>query len=287
MARRKHGKKASFLKYIFLFAFLLVLVYPFLEARNITVDEQTLLIPSLSKDLQGLKIVYVSDIHQGTLFSQTKVNDLVAKINEHSPDLVLLGGDYGNTTAGAIVFFQNLPAIQANLGTFAVLGNHDHEGASKDGIELLKSAIRNTGIVPLVNETREIRYKSASFFVSGIDDYVHGSPDISAVSSSVSQEDFVIFLTHTPDAFPEAFNALDKNGHLHWFDLGLAGHTHGGQVTFFGTPLFRNYNLVSDKYLTGWLQENRAHTLVSNGVGTVILPARFFAKPQIHVITIK
>lgn len=286
MARRKHAKKGSWPKRIAFALLLLIMIYPFYEARNIQIDEKILTINNLPSDLKNLRIVYVSDIHRGPFFSQTRVDDLVALINSYYPDLVLLGGDYASNFDNAIRFFQNLPTLQARLGVVGVLGNHDRN-SPKSNIETLKAAMGSANVTPLVNEMVSLRYKDTLFYIAGIDDYTTGEPDIQAVANQAAAENFVIFLTHTPDAFPEAFKAKDQNGNPHWFDLGLSGHTHGGQVTLFGTPIIRNYSKVSDRYLTGWLQENRAHTLVSNGVGTAVFPVRFFAKPQIHIITLQ
>lgn len=286
MARKKHAKRASLLKIVlFIFLFLIIL-YPFIEARRLTVDENTLSNNKLPKGLRNMRIVYLSDIHQGTFFSQTRVNDLVAQVNSYRPDLILLGGDYATNSNSAISFFQKLPAFHASIGVFGVLGNHDRSDPQSN-FETLKSAMRNAGVTPLVNEVKQLRYHDSTFYVAGIDDYNNGHPDITGVASKVNGDEFVIFLTHTPDAFPEAFEAKDQKGNLHWFDIGLSGHTHGGQITLLSKPVIRNYTKVSDRYLTGWLQENRAHILVSNGVGTTVLPLRLFARPQIHIITLQ
>ena len=71
------------------------------------------------------------------------------------------------------------------------------------------------------------------------------------------------------------------------FDVALAAHTHGGQVTLFGlwAPLVPS--LYGNRYRTGWHDIAGTPTLVTNGVGTVGLPLRFFAPPQIHVIILR
>ena len=95
----------------------------------------------------------------------------------------------------------------------------------------------------------------------------------------------MIFLSHSPEIIPEAINAADRNGRRQWFDLGLYGHTHGGQLAFLGQYL--GISKVEERYEQGWLRENRTDMLVSRGVGTSILPIRFLRRPQIHQITIK
>ena len=71
-------------------------------------------------------------------------------------------------------------------------------------------------------------------------------------------------------------------------EVALFGHTHGGQISFFGkSPFFNLKTDVGPRYMSGWLEENRAAVLISNGVGTSGAPVRLFAPPQIHLITLK
>ena len=102
------------------------------------------------------------------------------------------------------------------------------------------------------------------------------------------QDDFVIFLGHSPDLLAAAIKANGADGDNHWFDLALFGHTHGGQLKLFSLPLLAGFIPdIGERYLSGWLEENRASILISNGVGTSYFPVRFFAPAQIHVITLK
>jgi hypothetical protein len=77
--------------------------------------------------------------------------------------------------------------------------------------------------------------------------------------------------------------ATDASGSLGWFDLGLFGHTHGGQMMFFSSALGIAED-VSDRYREGWKKENRADLLISHGVGVSVVPFRLFCFPQIHLI---
>lgn len=286
MARAKHRRSGCLSRLIGLMLLIALLGYPFYEAWNLQTVRNTLEVPGLSKDLDGLTIVYLSDIHAGPFFSQRRVDALVTRINSFHADLVLLGGDYGNDSQEAIGFFQNLPKIWARYLVAGVVGNHDRT-APESNLAVLQSAMINAGVLPLVNATRQVRVGGASLYLCGVDDYDNGHPQIGQVAAQMREEDYVIFLTHSPDNLPEAFATENNQGSVFWFDLALCGHTHGGQVTLFGKPLFRSYSKVSDRYLSGWVEENKAKILVSNGVGTIYLPVRLFAPPQMHVITLK
>ena len=95
----------------------------------------------------------------------------------------------------------------------------------------------------------------------------------------------MIFLAHNPTVISEAQLVRNTAGSLNWFNLGLFGHTHGGQMTFFSDLLGISED-VPDRYLSGWLTENRMDLLVTRGVGTSVIPARLFCPPQIHLIEI-
>lgn len=286
MARGKHRRSGCLGRLITLAVLLFVLVYPFYQGRTLYTVRDTLEVSGLDPALNGLTIVYVSDIHRGPYFSKGRVDDLIYRINAEGADLVLLGGDYANDSDGAIEFFRDLPKIYARRLVAGVVGNHDRT-VPESNLETLKSAMLNAGVLPLVNAAREVRVGDSALYLCGVDDYNNGYPQIAKVAEGMRESDFVIFLTHSPDNLPAAFATQNAEGSVNWFDLALCGHTHGGQVTFFGHPLFKTYTNVSDDYLSGWVRDGRASVLVSNGVGTIGLPVRLFAPAQMHVITLK
>jgi len=286
LARGKHQKGGCLSRLITFLLLVFLLVYPFYQARILNVEEKTLEISGLDPVLDGLTIVYASDIHQGPFFTQGRVNALVAKINAFNADLVLLGGDYAIDSDSAIDFFKTLPKIQARRLVAGVVGNHDRT-VPESNLNLLQSAMLNAGVLPLVNATKEVRVGNTALYLAGVDDYNNGHPQVQQVAYNMRESDFVIFLTHSPDNLPEAFQTKNSEGSINWFDLSLAGHTHGGQATIFGKPLFNPLTKASLRYLSGWIQENKATVLVSNGVGLTGLPVRLFAPAQLHVITLK
>lgn len=272
---------------ILIIALICLIIYPFWEATTLSVDEHTVSVTNLPSNLRNTKVIFVSDIHQGKWFSQARVNDLIKQINSLNADIVILGGDYAEDSDGAISFFSTAPKIYARLGIFGVVGNHDRT-LPESNLSTLVAQMKNYGCIPLVNNISRVKVGQNYITIAGVDDYYNGFPDVSGVASQVSQDDFVIFVGHTPDLITDMLAARGSDGDNHWFDLALFGHTHGGQVTFFGKSIFKNLSPeVGSRYLRGWFEESRAAVLVSNGVGTSVVPLRFFAKPQIHLITLK
>lgn len=264
-----------------------LIAWPFVEASQLSIEQHNLTIANLPANLKNLKIVFASDIHQCAWFSQSRVNDLVRKINDLSADIVILGGDYAVDSNGAIAFFENAPPIQARLGVFGVVGNHDRTEPESNFSKLV-AAMKSYGCLPLVNVVTRVKVGQTYLYIAGVDDYYNGFPDVAGVASQVSSDDFVIFVGHTPDLMPDVLKARASDGDNHWFDLALFGHTHGGQINLLGHTPFSNLSPeIGARYISGWLEESRAAVLVSNGVGTSVAPMRMFSLPQIHLITLK
>lgn len=284
-ARHKARSKSRLVGIVLCFIALLLVAYPFLEPFLLETESVTLTSANLPADIGQLKIVYASDIHQGPFFSQGRVRSLVSRINALNPDIILLGGDYADTSDEAIEFFRNAPAFHARYLTAAVVGNHDRT-APESNLEVLKQAMYDAGIVPLVNSVTRVKIGTDYIYLAGIDDVENGWPDLEGVAAQVDRDDYVIFLSHSPSILTKALDARDRDGDKGWFDLALCGHTHGGQVTLLGQPVL-SFARNQGRYWRGWYEANRSYMLVSNGVGTSGAPVRLFAQPQIHLITVR
>lgn len=274
-------------KYLIALLILLALLvaWPFVDAQIIRIDRVSFTSEDLSPDIGRIRIVFVSDIHYGFFCSDAHINSLVGKINSLRPDLVLFGGDYATDNAGAVTFFKNLPSVRARYATLGVIGESDR-GDSDIDLDMLTESMRESGVIPLINSVNRIPFGNSFIYIAGLDDYLTGTPDLTSLGKQVSAGDFVILISHNPSIIPNAQNTLDKSGRYGWFDLALFGHTHGGQILPFRSVLDIGGSDITDRYLSGWYEENKTHILVSNGVGTSIIPARMFCPPQIHCIDI-
>jgi len=262
----------------------LLLIYPFVEAHLLTVEHVSLSAGDLPADINRLKIVYLSDIHAGSGILDWDIQRMVTRINQLKPDLVLFGGDYATDNLSAVRFFQQLPSIHARYGILGVVGETDR-GDTPTELNHLTDTMRDAGVTPLVNAVSRVRIGSSTVYVAGLDDPLTGTPDIASVARQVSATDFVILLCHNPSVIPSSQLATDSSDRLGWYDLGLFGHTHGGQMILFSSLLDIAPD-VPDRYMAGWLTENRTNLLVSRGVGTSVIPARLFCFPQIHEIDV-
>ena len=161
-------------RWLFLLAVLVlvVLAYPFLEARLIQTEVKQLKSPDLPLEANNLRIVYLSDIHYGFWFSDGDVSRLVSRINNLRPDLVLFGGDYGADNQSSIRFFQALQKqdkIHSRYGIYGVIGDMDR-GDSDFTYTQVTESMMNAGVTPLVNKALPLNIATRRIWLAGVDD---------------------------------------------------------------------------------------------------------------------
>lgn len=256
------------------------ILYPFWLSAQLDVVDESAVFSHLPAAFDGLVIAYCSDIHYGPFFGKKRAEDLARKLNGMRADIMLLGGDYGETAKTSLEFFKALPDLTARSGVFAVMGNHDLLG-HKEEISELKGQILSKGIVLLCNSAVLINKGGSSLCLCATDDVLEGRPDTAALTGAIQESDFTIFAPHSPDILPEA----EKQAGFR-FDLALCGHTHGGQLVIFGRSLHSS-SAYGDTYARGWMDAHGGKLLVTHGVGTSLLPMRLGVRPQIHRITLK
>lgn len=249
-------------------------LYPFYLAGQLNTTAEEYFSPHLPDVFDGISLAFASDIHFGPLFSSDEALRLYHRLLELKTDLVILGGDYGNKLIDSIAFFNLIPSFPDSMKVLAVIGNHDY-GCKGESLEPLLTAMQRKNVVPLVNQVFTIKKQNAVLAVCGPDDFRCGKPQFGPLITQSSDADFRLFIPHSPDLIPEAQKAGFQ------FHLALCGHTHGGQITLFGHSLHSS-SRYRDRYRSGWYREQGADILVSNGVGTSILPMRLGTKSEIH-----
>jgi predicted MPP superfamily phosphohydrolase len=245
------------------------LIEPYLiETKEITIESN-----QIPADFDGKRIVFLSDIHYGPFFSKERVESLVNQTNALKPDMIILGGDYVTNDPNSVeTVFSILSKLKAPLGVYGVLGNNDPENVS---IQAMESA----GITYIGNNAVWIGNNSSRIRVGGVGDMDTDVPNQLPILQGVTPQDFVILVSHKPDYFPKVSKSR--------VDLVLSGHTHGGQITFFGLYAPFVNSQYGQKYVSGMKKLGNDTMIISNGIGMVWAPMRFFARPQIIVITLK
>lgn len=253
------------MKYFLILSFLLLIYTIIIEPNILTVTRLKL----FDKDLKGLKIVFASDFHFKP-YEKYRLKKIVKKINEQNADIIILGGDYVNGHKKGASLDVNTIAyefskIRSKYGTYAVMGNHD---GWQGKYEIIK-AFENYGIKVLENSNADL----PEFTLAGVEDLQTGSPSVENALKGINPSKPVILLSHTPDIIK------DVPSHV---KLNLAGHTHGGQVVLPTKGPLIVPSEFGTKYAYGWKEEK--NIFISRGLGTSILPIRFYCPPEIAVI---
>jgi predicted MPP superfamily phosphohydrolase len=253
------------------------------EPQRLVVTRAELQLPGWPKELAGLKVALLADLHIGSPFwDLAALSRLVERTNAEQPDIVLLAGDYQINGVPGGVFVapegiaEGLGHLRAPLGVFAVLGNHDWWN---DG-ERTRKAFEARGVHVLEENSATLQRAGATFFLVGLADQMTRPSNPKGTLAKVPAGAPTLLLVHEPDVF-ETFPRLGLSP-----TLTLAGHTHGGQVWL---PLLGRRVVPSDfgeRYAYGHVVENGRHLYVTSGVGTSVLPVRFMVPPEIAMLTL-
>lgn len=236
----------------------------------------------ISPQLNGMNILFFSDLDYGTYMDEERLNSLVDHINQQSPDVVLFGGDiydYNASPSDASdqILAKSFRRIRAPYGKFAVYGDTDDE---TDAMKKSVSSIYSSSNFEVINNSSISLHKGTAQSVTlvGLDNGLNGKQDINAAYASVSKNNYVLTLCHTPDTADKVPGDLT--------DYFLAGHSHGGQAYwFFGaayTPA------MATEYLRGKHNIANDFTLdITNGVGTTGKDVRFLTPAETVVYQLK
>jgi len=254
--------------------------YMLVEPYLLRVREYDFTDSDVPEPFAGKKIAFVSDIHCGQFFPPERVRGLVENVNELGADIILLGGDYVDSAGMFEGMFtgqciRELNSLKAPLGVYGVLGNHEHWSGKDESVKALEEA----GVTLIDNSGVWVRLDGDRIRVGGMADPESGWVDVNPALEGVSEDDLVVIVSHRPD-FAEGLKTEKV-------DLFISGHTHGGQITLFGlwSPFIPS--IYGEKYRSGLIETNRTKVIVSNGVGTTSLPIRFFAPPDIVLVTLE
>ncbi len=246
------------------------------EPNRLVVRHETIAIEQWPKELDGVKIAVLSDIHVGSNFiDDQKLRLIVERTNQLQPELIVILGDY--MTGARVtpeVFAAVLKELKAPLGVYSVLGNHDWWW---DG-NRVRRGLEANGIKVLENEVLELKRGSSSLWLAGLADLWTRNQNIEETIEKVPMGQPVIALTHNPDIFPRLPGRVP---------LLLAGHTHGGQVRFPIVGTLIEPSRYGDRYVRGHAFENNHHLFVTTGIGTSIIPVRFGVPPEIVLLTVR
>ena len=248
---------------------------------NLETTEQPIRLAKLPKAFDGFRIAQLSDIHIGPFMPAEEIRKYVAIANALKPDLIVLTGDYVTFDPGTQqAAVESLSGVRAPFGVYGCLGNHDAWAGVEDSITAL---FREAGVRILRGESVRIASHGETVNLIGVDFQSQRrfgpSPPVPHVLSNIEglilPDQVNILLSHNPDTF----NRAAELG----IDLSIAGHTHGGQAALeFISPELAPSRLVTP-YVSGLFQRPGGQLYVNRGIGTIFVPIRLGAPPEITV----
>lgn len=251
----------------------------FVERTAFRVREIDLPVRGLHPDLNGLRLVQLSDIHLSAYLSEQEFARVVDAANELRGHVVFVTGDLISVHGDPVdACLHQVSRLRSDAGTFGCLGNHEIYAGTEDYTAAQGARL---GIPFLRSQARQLRFGNALLNVAGVDyqkmsdrpNYLRGAGRLMAPNA------FNLLLSHNPDVFP----AAARQG----WDLTLAGHTHGGQVNV--EILHHDFNVAYfyTPYVYGQYRSGRSSIYVTRGIGTIGMPARLGAPPEIAVIRLQ
>jgi uncharacterized protein len=246
----------------------------FIARRHFQLKEVELHVAGLAVDLDGLRIVQLTDIHMGAYLDRQDLEHAIGMANETRAHLALVTGDLITMRRDPLDrCIDALSALRADAGVLGCLGNHEIVGNCE--AEAAKLGAR-AGIRFLRGERTSLRFGDAFLNVAGVDYQRQRHVYLKGAGKLVQPGEFNVLLSHNPDVFPVAA----EQG----YDLTIAGHTHGGQVTVEILHQYLNVMRFFTPYVYGLYERQGRSIWVSRGLGTVGVPARIGAPPEVALI---
>ena len=251
------------------------------EPNLISVEHVEFAVAGWPRGLDGFRIAQLSDFHYGPYTGDEEIRRAVDATQRLEPNLIVLTGDFitadedNDVDTAMSRCAALLGALKAPDGVFACLGNHDVSWKPQTVI----GALRTQGISVLRNSNVAIERGGARFWLAGLDDGVLGHADYDLTLRGIPANDCTVMLAHEPDL-------ADLTARFKNVVAQLSGHSHGGQVRLplIGCPFLPT---LAEKYPYGYYRVGGLHLYTNRGIGTIVLPFRFNATPEVTLINIR
>jgi predicted MPP superfamily phosphohydrolase len=242
--------------------------------NRIYLKEVDIPVADLPKDLQGLRIAQISDIHMSAFLSEREFARAIDMANESKPHLTLVTGDLisssGDPLDGCL---RQLARLRADAGVLGCLGNHEVYCGNQDYIT---EQGRRIGIDFLRSRSRMLRFGNTNINFAGVDYQKFKEPYLVGAGQMVVPGVLNVLLSHNPDVFDVARSQ--------GYEVTIAGHTHGGQVNVEILRQDLNVARYFTSYVRGLYRRDKAVIYVSSGIGTIGVPVRIGAPAEVAVL---
>jgi predicted MPP superfamily phosphohydrolase len=243
------------------------------------VREVDIPLSGLPPDLDGLRILQLSDIHLSAFLSEGEFARVIDAALHLHPHLAVVTGDLISGRSDPLdACIRQLARLKADAGVFGCMGNHERYTRAEDYTARQSARL---GIRFLRREAQTLRFGNATLNLAGLDfesqrdrrRYLRDAERLIVPGATN------VLLQHNPDVFPVAA----RQG----YNLLLAGHTHGGQVTVEILDRSINPARFFTPYVYGLYRQGNAAAYVTRGIGTIGIPARIGAAPEISLLRLR
>jgi len=246
------------------------------QRTDLRVREFDLPMPGLPQDLDGLRVLQISDIHLSIFLSDAELARVIDAAAELRPHLAVITGDLISTFGDPLdACIRQLARVKADAGVFGCLGNHERYARAEN---YAADAAGRVGIDFLRSRNRQLRFGNSVLNLAGVDYQARSEKKayLRGAERLIVPGAFNVLLSHNPDVFPVAAHQ--------GYNLLLAGHTHGGQVTVEILDQSINPARFFTPFVYGTYRIGAATAYVTRGIGTIGIPARIGAPPEITVM---
>jgi len=256
--------------------------YNTIQVRTITYNKE-----NISPQLKNFKIVFVSDIHADRYTDPPRLQKFINDINNARPDLVLIGGDLISSSPEYInVAAEYIGKIKAKYGVYSCVGDHENwafRNNPQKSINIIENALRKYNVKMIDDSQRIVNVNGAQIKITFVTNtYVeHVSKALlDRLTWDTASYALKVLLTHQPHQ--NVAERASKTG----YDLMLAGHTHGGQVTFLFPFINLSPTMLEIKYIRGDFHFGKMLLVVTRGLGMSLVPMRLNSEPEVSIINI-
>ena len=277
----------------------LLIIWSFIEPRLLNIDTEIVQIPNLPTAWEGQQIGQISDFQIGLWGdNRATARRSIEKLLEIKPAVVLISGDFlyhpGANLQPELEAVVDIvrPLVEAGISTYAVFGNHDYGMSSKSAppkiqeAERLEVALETAGIKVLQNESVQLLLSEGGepLYLVGVGSSWANRDNVQKALRGIPTNSPRITMMHNPDSF-EKFPSNSA-------PLGVAGHTHGGQIRVPYSPQWSwlRFTQPGKVYTDGWIKdygELGNQLYVNRGIGMSIAPIRLFCQPTLTLFTLE
>ena len=253
--------------------------FGYIKRTDFHVREVDVPVAQLPEDLDGLRILQISDIHLSPFLSERDLSRAIDAAAGLHPHIAMVTGDLISTRGDPLdACIRQLARLKADAGVFGCMGNHERYAKVE---RYTQDAAARVGIEFLRHTNRQLRFGNSVVNIAGVDHQSLAGKQIylRGAERLVQPGAFNILLSHNPDVFPVAA----RQG----YNFMLSGHTHGGQVTVEILDQSINPARFFTPYVYGLYRSGNAAAYVTRGIGTIGIPARIGAPPEISLIRLR